>query len=117
VAKCTIVFFRTHISRTAKNLNTDGEVRYKCSTAVGPEGLSVAVIDRTMPAAWGTMYRYFENMVKVSYDVMKPKEATEVVDAGSLPTSRQAPVACMATAISLDDSGTTTDIVAYDFAK
>jgi hypothetical protein len=77
----------------------------------------VAVIDRIMPAAWCTMDRYFENMVKVSYGIMEPKEAVEEVEAGSLATSRQAAAECMATAVSLDDSGTTTDSAAYNVAK
>jgi hypothetical protein len=114
--------FRTHVSHTTKNVvvvttGTDGEVRYKCSTAVGPEGLSVAVIDRIMPAAWCTMDKYFENMVKVSYGIMEPKDAVEEVEAGSSATSRQALVECIATAVSLDDSGTTTNSAACNFAQ
>jgi hypothetical protein len=97
---------------------TDGEVRYKCATVAGPEGLSVAVIDRIMPAAWYTMDRYYANMVKVSYGVMDPKDAVEEVEAGSSATSQQqALVECIATAVSLDDSGTTTDIAACNYEQ
>lgn len=61
----------------------DGEVRYKCSTAVGPEGISYEVLDEMVPAAMGTMDRYFESMVKVSYGVMEPKPAVEEIESGS----------------------------------
>jgi hypothetical protein len=90
---------------------TDGEVRFKCSTAVGPEGLSDEVFDRMMPAAIGTMDRYFANMVKVGYGIMDPKEAVEEVEqSGSSPSSSmpQALMDALATAVSVDDSGTTT---------
>jgi hypothetical protein len=90
---------------------SDGEVRFKCSTAVGPEGLSDEVFDRMMPAAIGTMDRYFANMVKVGYGIMDPKEAVEEVEqSGSSPSSSmpQALMDALATAVSVDDSGTTT---------
>jgi hypothetical protein len=93
----------------------DGEVRYKCSTAVGPEGLSNEVFDRMMPAAMGTMDRYFTNMVKVGYGIMDPKEAVEEVEqsgSSSSPSSplsmQQALIDALATAVSVDDSTSTT---------
>jgi hypothetical protein len=94
----------------------DGEVRYKVSTAVGPEGLSSEVFDRMMPAALGTMDRYFTNMVKVGYGIMDPKEAVQEVEqsgSSSSPSSssssmQQALMDALATAVSVDDSASTT---------
>jgi hypothetical protein len=68
-----------------------------------------------MPAALGTMDRYFTNMVKVGYGIMDPKEAVEEVEqsgSSSSPSSplsmQQALIDALATAVSVDDSTSTT---------
>jgi hypothetical protein len=61
-----------------------------------------------MPAAWITMDRYFENMVKVSYDVMEPKEAAEEVESWVVGDVSASSGGMYDTLQFLDDSGTTT---------
>jgi hypothetical protein len=64
------------------------------------------------------MDRYFENMVKVSYDVMEPKEAAEEVESWVVfATSRQAPVECMTHCSFWTTLERRPPIAAYDFAK
>lgn len=58
-----------------------------------------------VPAAMGTMDRYFENMVKVSYGVMEPKPAVDEIEGGS-PKTGEGMRAMLAAALSGDSTST-----------